>query len=394
MKKTIFAVMILALLVACGPAGYVPTPNPAAPPDDGFVATRCATIYSSAPWGVNLKGSIALDDYKTPSHLFLLNLENDNQIDLATLKDTVSDVVGSPDGKSVGYKLGHPETNKWNFVVADAQGKRTADAAWPNGFFVLGSWINNQEILLLGNPAIVALNPYTGQQKHFSFSDLPGYSVDPTGNRIAFLDPAVERAVYKNDQDKISLLDIPNNKVLAQVDNHPAPSVIAAWAQDGSRVAVVGTITLSSKPSDKGDDIFAISRDGDVKRLSHLVDHFGKQAIISTSGLRWSPNGRYIAFWVGYPQNSIYSWDLAVVDTTTQKTATYCITNAGESDLTATHPLPAPIWSQDNNQLLVESRDAKNKSANRVLIFDIAKNAAYQVAENMYPAAWLVSATP
>jgi hypothetical protein len=85
---------------------------------------------------------------------------------------------------------------------------------------------------------------------------------------------------------------------------------------------------------------------------------------------------------------------LAVVDTTTQKTTTYCITNAGESDLTAIHPLAAPIWSQDNNQLLVESRDAKNKSANRVLIFDIAKNAAYQVAENMYPAAWLVSATP
>lgn len=394
MKKTIFAVMILALLTACGPTSYVPTPDPGSPPNDSFVASSCATIYSSAPWGVNLKGSVVLNDYKTTSHLFMLNLENDAQIDLATLKDTVSDIVGSPDGKSVGYKLGHPETNSWSFVVADVQGKRTADAVWPNGFFVLGGWVNNQEILLLGNPAIVALNPYTKQQKHFSFSDLPGYQVDPTGNRIAFLDPAVERAVYKNDQDKISLLDIPNKKVLAQVDNHPAPSAIAAWAQDGSRVAVVGTITLSSKAGDKGDDIFGISRDGEVKRLSHLVDHFGKLALISPSGLRWSPNGRYIAFWLGYPQSSIYSWELAVVDTTTQKTTTHCIINAGESNLTAIHPLAAPIWSQDGNQLLVESRDVKNKDANRVLILDIAKNAAYQVAENMYPAAWLGSGTP
>ncbi|MGC1375766.1 MAG: hypothetical protein WA821_06075, partial [Anaerolineales bacterium] len=183
MKKTIFVVMILALLTACGPTSYVPTPDLAAPPDDGFVTTHCPTIYSSAPWGTNLKGSVVLNDYKTTSHLFMLNLENDTQIDLATLKDTVSDIVGSPDGKSVGYKLGHPEMNDWSFVVADVQGKRTADAVWPNGFFVMGSWVNNQEILLLGNPAIVALNPYTKTQKNFSFADLPGYQVDPTGNR-------------------------------------------------------------------------------------------------------------------------------------------------------------------------------------------------------------------
>jgi len=114
MKQTIFAVMILVLLAACGPVGVVPTPNPDAPKDDAFVATACAMLYPSIPGDARLNGVIALDDYKNTSHLYLLNLENHNENPLATLKDTVSDIVVSPDGKNVGYQLGHSETGSWN----------------------------------------------------------------------------------------------------------------------------------------------------------------------------------------------------------------------------------------------------------------------------------------
>jgi len=156
-------------------------------------------------------------------------------------------------------------------------------------------------------------------------------------------------------------------------------------------LVVVGTIALSDRESDYGFDIFSISRDGNVKRLTHLVDHYGKQANIAGAGLRWSPNGRYIAFWMMYLQNQLNYWDLAIFDTVTQKTTNTCISNYRLSSLNAVHLLPPPIWSPDGTQLLVENRD--DKGASEVFILDIAKNAAYPIAENMYPGGWMLSET-
>lgn len=391
MKKTIFAVMILVLLVACGPTIVVLTPNPSAPADDAFVTTSCATIYSSVPGNVKLKGSAVFNDYKLTSRLFLKNLENGNETSLSTPEDTVSDIRISPDQKMVGYQLGNAKFD-WSLIVANAQGNRKSEYIWPKGFFILGNWINNDEILLFASPPLVVFNPYTKQQKDFDYSSFPGYFFDAKSNRIVAFDPSLERAVYKNTNDKVTLYDIPNKKILAEVDNHLRPSVIAAWAPDSSQVAVVGTISLTLNPSDDSADLFSITRDGQVRRLTHLTDHYGKLVNFSKAGLSWSPDSRSIAFWIAYPQNAYTSWDLAVYDTVTQKTTNYCISNDYENDLNATHYLLPPSWSADGKQLMVENRYAKDKS--RVLILDLAKKEAYQIGENMYPAGWLASEIP
>jgi hypothetical protein len=392
MKKIILTVMIAALLSACsgGPAAIALTPNPSAPADSAFVTTSCATIYPSVPDSVKLKGVVVLDDYKLTSHLFLKNLENGSEIPLATPNDTVSDIRVSPDQKSVGYQLGNSKF-EWSLVVADAQGTRKAERIWQKGFFVLGNWVNNDEILLLTFPPFVALNPYTQQEKNFDYVDFPDYAFDSRTNRIIAFDPSLERAVYKNTNNKITLYDIPDKKVIAEVDNHPNPSIIAAWAPDGSQVAVTGTITLPD-PSLNGDDLFSMARDGQVKQLTHLTDHYGRLVNISKSGLSWSPDSHSIAFWFIYPQNQYKYWELAVYDLTTQKTTNYCISNAYENILNSTHYLLPPVWSPDGKQLLVENR--YDDTSSRALILDLATKNAYPVAENMYPAGWMLSQTP
>jgi Tol biopolymer transport system component len=393
MKKTILAMIIAVMLIGCGsgPTGIVPTPNPSAPADDVFVTTSCATIYPAVPDNVKLKGSAVLDDYKLTSHLFLKNLENGSEIPLATPNDTVSDIYVSPDHNSIGYQLGNPK-NEWSLIVADAQGNRKTAQIWQKGFFILGNWISNDEILLLTFPPFVAFNPYTKQEKDFDYPDFPDYSLNARNSRVVAFDPLVERAVYKNTSDKVTFYDIPNKKILAQVDNHPNPSIIAAWAPDNSQVAVAGTVLLTSDPADRSDDLFSITRDGQVKRLTHLSDHYGKLVSISKSGLSWSPDSHAIAFWIAYRQNRYDSWELAVYDSTTQKTTNYCISNDYENVLNSTHNLPAPAWSADGKQLMIENRYTKDDS--RVLILDLAQKSAYQIAENMYPAGWLTSETP
>jgi len=393
MKKTIFAVMILVLLTACSPTRVVLTPHPAAPPDDGFVMTKCATIYSFAPPDVKFTGSVVLDDYKSTSNLFIKNLENGSEIPLATPSDTVADIRISPDHKRVGYQLGNNDI-EWRLIVADAQGQRQTEQVWEQGFFILGNWINNGQILMLTSPPFVALNPDTNQTKDFTYSDFPDYAFDSRNNRIALFDPSLEKAVYKNTNDKVSLYDIPSKKVLGEVDNHPNPTIIGAWAPDGSQVAVTGTIPLglASDSSYDSDDLFSITRDGQVKRLTHLADHYGKLVNISKAGVSWSPDSHSIAFWTIYPQNEYKYWEMAIYDLTTDKTTNYCISNDYENTLNSTHYLLPPVWSPYGKQLLVENR-YEGKSS-RTLILDLETNNAYQIAENMFPAGWLVEETP
>lgn len=393
MKKTILAFIIAVMLSACGggPTGIVPTPYPSAPADSAFVTTSCAAIHTSVPDDVKLKGVIVFSDYKLTSNLFLKNLENGSEIPLATPNDSVLDIRISPDHKSVGYQLGNAK-NEWRLIVADAQGNRKAEHIWQKGFFMLGNWLNNDELLFLTFPPFVAFNPYTKQEKNFDYPDFPDYSLESRSNRIVLFDPSLERAVYKNNNDKVTLYDIPNKKALAEVDNHPNPSVIAAWAPDGSQVAVAGTIMVTTNPSDDSDDLFIVTRDGQVKQLTHLTDHYGKQVGIYKAGLSWSPDSRSVAFWIAYPQNMYEYWDLAIYDSTTQKTTNYCISNHYESILNATHYLLPPVWSPDGKQVIVENR--YDETSSRALILDLETKNAYQVAENMHPAGWLASGTP
>ncbi len=390
MRKIIFIITILALLSACsgGADAIVITPNPSAPANDSFVNTSCATIYTAPPDTLKLKGFAVLDDYKATSHLFLKNLETGGETELATPDDTVSDIKISLDHKSAAYQLGNPKTNEWSVVVANAQGKRTAEDVWPKGFFTLGNWVNDDQILLQTFPPFVAFNPYTKQEKSFDYPDFPNYSLNTQSNRIIAFDPSLERAVYKNTNDKVSLYDIPNKKVLGEVDNHPNPSMDASWAPDGSQVAVVGTITLASKLADHSQDLFSMTRDGQVKRLTHLTDHYGRLVQFSKAGLSWSPDSRSIAFWMIYPQNEYNDWELGVYDLTTNKTTNYCISNDYENALNSTHYLSAPAWSPDGKQLMVENR--YDKTSSRVLIVDLASKVAYQIEENKFPAGWII----
>lgn len=391
MKKLIFAILMMAMLTSCGSGAATPiaiTPNPSAPPNDAFVTTSCATIYPTLPDKAQFKGSAVLDDYKLTSHLFLKHLENGSETDLSTPDDTVSDIRISPDHKTAAYQIGNPKTNQWSLMVADANGVRKSEYKWPT-FYTLGNWINNDNILMMSYPPFVVFNPSTKQQeKSFDYPDFPTYSLDKPNNYIIALNPTLDRAIYKSSNDRASLYDIPNKKIIATVDNHPNPSVIASWAPDGSQAAVVGSIMLTTQLSDRSEDLFGMTPSGQVKRLTHLTDHYGKRVQFSKAGLSWSPDSRYVAFWMINLQNGYKYWELGVADVTTQKTTAYCIANQYENKLNSTHYLSAPAWSPDGKQLLLENR--YDEESSRVLILDLATSNAYQIEDNKYPGGWII----
>lgn len=390
MKKTSFAALILALfLSACGPSYTVLSPaDLVAPTDDAYVTTSCIRIYKdSAPADARRQGIVLLNSYKDSSHFFFLNLATGQQTDLTRGDETIADTFVSPDRKTVAFKSGNPKTNEWSVVVSDAQGQRTASMVWPQGFFVLESWLNNQQTLILTYPPMVVFNPFTQEKRSFEITDFQNFDNDPTSNRYAIFDAKLERAVYKNVNGSISLYDLANKKILAEVPNQYAAFAVAAWAPDSSQVAVVGVAASGTKSSNIGYDIYGIARDGQVKQLTHLTEHYLERLPnINRSGLSWSPDGRRIAFWLSYAGRPD-DWQLAVYDTITNSTTNYCFLSNSRSDLNSIHPLVAPIWSADGKQMIVEYR--YDTSSNHVMVVDLDQKIAYPISDNMFPAGWL-----
>ncbi len=393
MKKTLFPflTLILMTLAACGgQAGSTsipisPTLMPA-PPDDAYVSTNCVPIALSRPTNIQLAGNAILGDYKTAASI-LLNLADGSRTPLTSADEGVSKILVSPDRKTMAYELAGTGTT-WNLVISDAKGTRTNVIPWKQGFFDTGYWLNNQQILILTSPPFEVFNPSNNQQQTFDYTDFPGYYLNTTENRYVGFNPDLSRAVYKNSDGNISLLDLGSKKILGEVLNPMAPFPIADWTLDGSQVAVVGNATANTQSPRKGDDIFSISQSGQVNQLTHLADHYGQYLTISSTGISWSPDSRYIAFWLIYaaPQ-----WQLAVYDTVSQKTTNFCISNNTNSHLSF-RPLPAPIWSPDSKQIMVENR--YNQTDNHVVILDVTQKTAFQVAEDMYPLGWVVSTNP
>jgi len=389
MRKLLSVILAFVLLSACAPSSTTLSPSAlAAPADDAHVATSCASIYAAIPADARRSGSAVIDDYHATGHLYLVNFDNGKQSALAAGDETLADPSVSPNRKALAYKVGDPKTNAWSVVVSDAQGTRQKSTPWQPGFFIMGNWVNDKQLLLTTNPPITIFDPFDGTNQGFQYTDFPNYSQDTTSNRIVLFDASLGWAVYRDNDGKVDLFDMAAKKVLGSVNNPLAPFPVAAWSPDGSRVAVVGKTMLGATVGDTGDDLFSISREGQVTQLTHLTEHYGKLLTINSSGLAWSPDSRYLAFWIIYPQHGT-EWQLAIHDTLAQKTTAYCIVNNANSQLGFIHPLPAPIWSPDGKQLMLENR--YDQVSNHVLILDPAQKTAFPVFENMYPVGWMVS---
>jgi Tol biopolymer transport system component len=120
-----------------------------------------------------------------------------------------------------------------------------------------------------------------------------------------------------------------------------------------------------------------------VTQLTHLTTYFTSTYITLYT---WSPDGRYIAFWVAtnIPADAYVLDDmqLAVLDTVSQQVTLYCI--KGNIINPGVYPWGI-VWSPNSQQLMLENL---LEQAPFVLV-DIAQNFAAQIADDLKPVGWM-----
>ena len=319
--------------------------------------------------------------------------------------EKVNNIQVSPDG--LNYAVDDKADNNVKFYSANGQLIKTL----PSGEYpyALGHWLNNKQIALeilqpTGETSYkypidqVIFNPFTGEQKRIISEQYP--DIDQANDRMFWeganpteYDPLLTRVVYpagiKKDYLGTSrigyvLWDLENQVKLVEIVTGYF-SATPKWAPDGSRFVINDSY---------GDgEFYAVTRDGVVTQLSHLNPDIASDG----SGMRyfsdlysWSPDGRYLAFWLESMQNSSIKGTFAILDTETGIVTDTCVSAGSEG-----YNVPrldgiylSPIWSPDGKSVVTQANKHEDRSYQSVLI-DLEGGFAAVLEENKFPVGWL-----
>jgi len=373
----------------------IPTPLPqptgvsTLAPQDDLTTQNCVNILPNVPANFKTTGIVPLEDFQTGNITFL-ELQTGDIGRIPNIKERIADYAISPDQKTLAYKT-HISSSRFDLTITDAFNGHKQIIFSRQADYALYYWLNNEELLLGKNNQWVVFNPYTKQERGYSLEDFPEYDTYNQYNVWVGFDPQEMLAIYKNGNNNTSLLKIVDKQLLAEIPDTYQRPPIASWTLDGSEAAIVGTTQVGQYWSEAGDNIFGVGRDGQVTQLTHLAEQYGIGFNIRS--LRWSPNSRFIAFWMSYPSMSaeIGPWVLAVLDTSTKKVTNYCISTdpyALSKNHSFRQGVPTPIWSPDGKQIIVEHRTS---DSSYIVLLDIAQNVAFQIAQDSVPLGWMLS---
>jgi Tol biopolymer transport system component len=383
-------------------ATSVPTLSP-----EARLKIQCLEISSSFPNNLKAQGNIVLNPY-IKFDVRLLNLATQKTIQIAGKNENPSGLTVSPDRKYLAFDSGiiDPSSSKiisQTLVIAAADGQRLKTIAWEKDWGGIIDWLNDNNLVIsrfVPNSSDQAttisvvyfiLNPFTGVRKNLPSSFPKIYDQKPLMDwdlkwGITMFDPSLTAVVYmrwlngNGGYYGYTIWDLNKNQALITTPPiilYPIPR----WSPDGSQFIVFTMAADGSKT-----ELFSVNRNGAIKPLTNLFDYFG--GFLYIANYSFSPDGRYIAMWLNIDASTgqeSANFQLAILDTLTRQVTDYCVPGwYGTEDGSYA---PPPIWSPDGKQLLVEDQNADQTS--RVILVDIAKGSAAQIAENMEPIDWM-----
>jgi len=314
---------------------------------------------------------------------------------LLTTEQFISGHEISPDRKNIllEYCEDTSSGRECTNAIIDLNGIVTTSSRPKNASFEI--WLNNEKLIILHytsapSNTIQILNPFTKESVDFSL-DIPKPYYAMTIDNVYILpveiDPTLTRVIFSDNEGigRIIMWDITSGQQLAwlpfEVPQSPGdpPEYFYSfgWSPDASQYITTSPVTFvdPDKKIPAAEELFSISRDGTIHQLTHVSQAY---KYVNYMGFAWSPDGRYVAFWlhtddVYLPKVDWKSPRLAILDTETNEIVDYCLTSRYISQI--------PIWSPDGRYLAV--RISTEGLQVQLLLIDPIKGYSYSIAENI-----------
>ena len=435
MKRSLNILVLIALLTACQPGGEVTLT--AIPADTAIIApyitptlkiqptsTSSPTVQTSLTPTIEISATTALvnpvfvdcidisksfqDNMKLEGQLvlgmlgggyYLFDLKSSIKTPLLNGNEDIFDLDVSPNGSQL-LLLDCSEAQCMGKVVS-ANGVVNT---FPNKKeWRIIHWLDNVHLAIVHDNeplnSVIVLNPFTGEELSVELNlPHPFYMSTPSKKSvlISIIDPTMTRVIYFDTEGlgRIILWDIQKEKILAWLPfsisiKSPITSIgidyLHGWSPDGTQYITTSPDISSSLIEDifSVEELYSITSRGGVTQLTHFGDEY---RFVRIREYRWSPDGRYIAFWFqtniddNPPDGEIYR--LGIIDTTTSTFIDPCLIGANK-DKSAF----LPIWSPNSDQLLLRILDGDGKF--RLFILDLPGGKLYQLDEAMFPEGWI-----
>lgn len=266
--------------------------------------------------------------------------------------------------------------------IMSFQGEIQKTLYWQRGW-LQGGWADDEHLRIFQREidptkeiySLTIYNPFTNDLKKLPVDYPDLYTLEAPFFPLQY-DSTLTRLVYPysvKEEEGFRLRDIQTGKTLAFVPSFALWSSAPVWSPDGRQVLVTGVAGFPDVNAGSV-ELFSISYDGEVKQLTDFGTY---GANISVNSSSWSPDGKFIAFWMWRDQIGVEH--LAVLNVDTQEVVDYCIPGM---DAPLSDP---PIWSPDSQQLIVHDP----RQDNPVILVDISQNKAAVVGTNLEPHFWL-----
>ena len=359
-----------------------------------------------------LDGTLVVAGYSVADDLLLLNLKDVRTIPLGPSGTTFA---GFSRALSPGRdKLAYFDEMSRQIVIVDATGRRLETFPDRGNWQGVIQWVDYENLLIekyIDSPyewsASVLFNLTNQAQKEYlpDYPDFLFFIVVPNWGNYAFTnavyDPTFTRVIYpaspadSDDYDVLALWDLEAQREITHFYAYaPDYGGLPLWTKDGmdfiasfypevtSRKGNVYKNAYEDLPYHGGYELFRVSRDGSVKRLSYLTTKYAA----AEEGLSLSPDDTLVAFWLNIEYQGIRPKNgrmLTILNISTEEITNLCLPSGD-------YPWP-PVWSPDGRYLAVTVSSSGTEYFSHILIVDLEDGTYSKLSEGYSAEGWMSS---